>query len=112
MRPVCCSHGPQQQGDHPTAEQQQDVHGPGGDASECFVSATSSSSTSSTSSSTASIIAGAVAEMTSLVELHAQAAMEGAVRAENGAKEARRAAECALMEVELLAARATAGLDV
>ena len=49
--------------------------------------------------------------MTSYVELNAQAAVEGAIQAEDGASAARRAAECALMEVELLAARATAGLN-
>ena len=62
-------------------------------------------------SSSAPIIAAAVSEMTSYVELNAQAAVEGAIQAEDGARAARRAAECALMEVELLAARATAGLN-
>ena len=57
-----------------------------------------------------SIVAEAVTEMSALVEEHSRSAITAAVDAESSARRARRAAERALMEAELVAARATDGL--
>ena len=57
--------------------------------------------------SCAEIVAAAVTEMASLVEQHSRSAITASVQAERSARQARRAAESALMEAELVAARAT-----